>query len=169
MKRYFSVVLILLSACMLAISCGGPSDEPSSESTEQPAVEAPDQPTGERARTPALAVVDEWAIDRNDGLPLGSLTLAVDKTYSLTEYQDSSTMTTVTGTYQFSAGTRPFSIDFIPSDDPEAPGAKQSAVPGIFRFLQGGKAEIRISDTDQRPAEFAEAGSDENTLILSRK
>ena len=169
MKRYLNIILVLLSAGMLVISCGGPSDEPSSESTEQPAVEASEQPTGEAARSPALAVVDEWSVDRNNGLPLGSLTLTVDKTYSLTEYQDSSTTTAVTGTYQFSAGTRPFSIDFIPGDDPEAPGARQSAMPGIFRFLQGGKAEIRFSDTDQRPIEFAEAGSDKNTLILTRK
>lgn len=169
MKHYLDILLSLLIAGMFAISCGGPSDEPSSESTEQPAVEAPDQPTGEAAKTPALAVVDEWSVDRNNGLPLGSLTLTVDKTYSLTEYQDSSATTVVTGTYQFSAATKPFSIDFVPGDDPETPGAKQSVVPGIFRFLQGGKAEIRLSDTDQRPTEFAETDGDENTLILSRK
>jgi hypothetical protein len=168
MKRYIKIILVLLSAGMLAISCGGTSDEPSNESTEQPAVEASEQPTGEAARTPDLAVVDEWTVSRNNGLPLGSLTLTVDKTYSLTEYQDSSTTTTVTGTYQFSAATRPFSIDFTPGDNPEALGTERSAVPGIFRFLPGGKAEIRISDTDQRPTDFDDSAG-AYTIVLTRE
>ena len=168
MRRFLAISGVMLIAVMFALSCGGSSDEPSGEATEQPAAEAPEQPTGEAARTPDLAVVDEWTVDRSNGLPLGSLVLTVEKTYSLTEYQDSSMMTTVTGTYLFDASSRPFTIDFIPGDDPEAPGAEQSVMLGIFRFLPGGKAEIRFSDTDQRPTEFAEA-SDKNTLILTRK
>jgi len=168
MKRYFSLLSILVFAGLLLISCGGPSDEPSGEATEQPAAEAPEQPTGEAARTPGFALVGEWTIDRGNDLPPGSLTLTADKKFSKVEYDDSTSAVTITGTYVFNAAGDPFTIDFIPGDDPNAAGIEYVTMYGILRFLPDDKLEIRMSTTGERPTEFEDTRT-ANTMILTRK
>ncbi|MFH2056737.1 MAG: hypothetical protein ABIJ61_12325, partial [bacterium] len=113
------------------------------------------------------SIVGVWTVVKSENVLEGELTLNEDGSFSKMEMHKDSVRAGMEGKYLFDNTQQPFAID-ICLGECGAPGSEWTTTHGILRFLNADRIEIRWSDTDKRPTEFA-AEPDYNTVILVRK
>lgn len=109
----------------------------------------------------------KWQLSPNKRVKSGTITFYGNHTYLLEENLQDGDKISRKGEYKINSKTSPARID-ICLGKCGIPGSEYTTGFGIFRFLPGGKLEIRSSPDGKYPSQFDNSKADEYTMIMMR-